>query len=140
VVHFPTEVQPALVQVDPAIVSDREDVLQAIARMLDGQALPEVLGWAEGEAPELARVLAQAAASADLYRLETALSAAKGILGRMELRGIEARILTINREIHRCETTGDKSSYVSLVRELAGLYARQAALKQAVNRKAGVEA
>ncbi len=140
IVHFPAEVRPALIAVDPSVVSDREDVLGGIARMLDGQPLPDVLAWLETESPDLARVLAQAAASQDLYRLESALWAARGILGRMELRRIDARILTINREIHRCETTGDKSSYGSLVRELAGLQVRSMALKQVANRKAGVEA
>lgn len=140
VVHYPTEVRSAFAEVDPAVVSDREEVLGAIARLLGAEPLADVLAWSEVDAPHLARVLASAAANADLYRLEAALPAAKAILSRLQLRTIEARILTINREIHHCETTGDKSSYVSLVRELAGLQARAVSLKMSVNRRAGVVA
>ena len=57
----------------------------------------------------------------------------------MELRRIESSILGINREIHRCETTGDKSSYGEYVRTLSGLYARQAALKLAVARRTATD-
>ena len=140
VVHFPREVQPAMATVaDPAMVSDRSDVLQAIARCLAGHSLPDVLTWAEEAAPDLARILSRAAANSELYRLETAESACRGILARLELRGVDARILTIQRDIHRCETTGDKSSYVSMVKDLSALYGRQASLKHVQNRRAGDE-
>lgn len=140
VVHYPAEVGPTFAEVDPAVVSDREEVLGGIARLLGGQPLADVLAWADAEAPHLARVLAGAAANADLYSFEAAVPACRAILARLQLRTIEARILTINRDIHHCETTGDKSSYVSLVRELSALYARQASLKMSINRRAGVSA
>ncbi|MSP62007.1 MAG: DNA primase [Myxococcales bacterium] len=138
VVHYPERVAPGLAEVDPSVVSDRSDVLGAIARLLLLHPLASVLAWAEIDAPDLARVLAAAAANSDLYTLEASLPAARSILARLHLRSVEARILTINREIHRCETTGDKSSYGSLVRDLSALYAQQAGLKQSVNRRAGV--
>jgi len=137
VVHFPAEVRPTLDQAEPSLISELPEVLEAIARLVDGQGLPTVLEELRERAPDLARTLAQAAANSDLYRLEAAESAARAILARMDLRGIEAQILAINREIHHCETTGDKSSYADLVRRLSGLYARQATLKQLVNRRAG---
>jgi DNA primase len=137
VVHFPAEVAPELGTVDPALVSDNPDVLEAIARLADGQTLPNVLETMSERAPDLARTLAQAAANSDLYRVEAAEGAMRGILARMALRGLEGEILTINREIHLCETTGDKSSYAGLTRRLSGLYARQATLRQLVNRRAG---
>jgi hypothetical protein len=136
-VHFPAEVAPELGTVDPALVSDNPDVLEAIARLADGQTLPNVLETMSERAPDLARTLAQAAANSDLYRVEAAEGAMRGILARMALRGVEGEILTINREIHLCETTGDKSSYAVLTRRLSGLYAQQATLRQLVNRRAG---
>ncbi len=140
VVHFPNEVQPVMATVDdPAMVSDRSDVLQAIARCLAGHPLPDVLAWAETEAPDIARVLAGAAASPDLYRLEAAAFACRGILAGMELREVEARIRRITREIEHGATTGDKSSYMSRVVESAALNARRVVLQKLLNRKARVE-
>jgi len=137
VVHFPAQMRPVLDSVDPDIVTDRASVIQAVARLVDGEPLGEVLTWAQADDPDLARILARAAAKPDLYRLESVLPAARGIVARMQLRQIDARILAISREIHRCETTGDKSSYLLHTRELAGLYAQQAALKHTSARRAG---
>lgn len=139
-VHFPAEIAPALADADPALISEVPEVLEAIARLVDGQGLPAVLEEMSPRAPDLARTLAQAAANSDLYRLEAAESAGRAIVARMELREVEAQIVAINREIHHCETTGDKSSYAGFVRRLSGLYARQATLKQQVNRRAGSRA
>ncbi len=137
VVHFPAQMRGVLDQVDPDLVTDRATARVAMGRLVEGEPLGEVLTWAQEEDPDLARILSRAAAKSDLYRLESVVHAARGILARMQLRQIDARILAINREIHRCETTGDKSSYQSLARELAGLYAQQAALKQTSARRAG---
>lgn len=138
-VHFPVEMRGPLDGVEPDVVSERAEVVEALARLVDGQSLPEVLAWADEAAPDLARLLSRAAARLDLYRLEAVIPAARGIIARMELRRIESSILAINREIHRCETTGDKSSYGEQVRTLSGLYARQAALKLVVARRTGVD-
>jgi DNA primase len=138
-VHFPAELRAPLFAIDPSLVTDRTEVMEGLARLVDGEALAEAIRWAEDDAPHLARVLTRAAAHHDLYRLETAQAAARAVLARMELRGVEARILTINREIHRCETTGDKSSYGELLRSLAGLHARRGSLVLIVARRTGTE-
>jgi DNA primase len=137
VVHYPAESAAPLSGADPTLISDLPEVLEAIARLVDGEGLPSVLETMADRAPDLARTLAQAAANSDLYKVEAAEHAVRSILSRLELRETESQILTINREIHHCETTGDKSSYADLVRQLSGLYARQATLKQQVNRRAG---
>ncbi len=137
VVHFPTESGAALESADPSQISELPEVLETIARLVDGEGLPSVLEALKDRAPDLARTLSQAAANSDLYRVDTAEYAARSIVARMELRGVESQILTINREIHHCETTGDKSSYAERVRQLSLLYARQATLKKLVNRRGG---
>jgi DNA primase len=137
VVHHPARVRPELAAIaEPEMVSEHPLVLAAIARLIGDEPFADVLRWAEEAFPDLARVLARAAARSDLYSVEAAPFAARQILARLELQRVDQKILAIQREIRRCETTGDKSSYVSLVRELAGHQARQVQLKLTISRRA----
>jgi DNA primase len=136
VVHYPAQVRDELSTIsDPEIVSDRPAVLAAVARLMGGEPLPGVLQSAQTDFPDLARVLARAAAKPDLYPVDRASSAMAGILARLESRRLEAKILAIQREIRRCETTGDKSSYGSHAQQLGALLLRQTQLKLRISRR-----
>lgn len=138
VVHFPAKVRPVLAEVeDPTMLCDADPVLDGVAQLLAGQPFGDVLRTAENAMPDFARVLARASARLDLYREEGAEMAARHIVSGFELRRVDAQIGAIQREIRRCETTGDKSSYMTLARQLAALLARQSLLKRTITRRSG---
>jgi hypothetical protein len=122
-VHHPGEVGPLLASADPTWISERAGLLEALAALAAGQALPNVLDRVAERDPDVARALAQVAAQSLPYRASTVTLAAGQILRRMESRALDARIATITRDLQRCEATGDASSYG--VQELSSLYARR---------------
>jgi DNA primase len=127
--HFPARVAPILGQTDPSLLTDRRSVLEAIVALAGGASLAEV---ADGRDPELARVLRAIAARPAEYEEEAAEGAMRALLARLELSKVESEILTINAKIAACEVSGDKSSYVSLAREVVALQLRQQQLKKLV--------
>ncbi len=131
-IHHPARMAPRLAELDPSLVSDRREVLEAIARLACGARLPEVLEACAD--PDVCRVLRAVAARADLYQEEAVSSAIDSLLARIELAQVEARIGTISAQLRACETTGDKSSYATLAREISALHARRQALRARVAR------
>lgn len=134
VVTWPEKVAPVLATADPDMISDRREVLQAIARLCGGASLPEVVDACVD--PEVARTLLAIAAKPTIYEEEQAQSASRAILARMELSRVEAQIALINARIAACETSGDKSSYGKLARDISLLYARRESLKTLIARRA----
>ncbi|MFZ5476555.1 MAG: DNA primase [Myxococcota bacterium] len=132
-VHFPTHVAPALADADPDHVTDRRDVQEALGRLASGASVAEVV--ADCVDPELARALTTIAARQDLYQEESAESATRQILARLELARVEAEIAAMNARIAGCETSGDKSSYASLARDISLLFARRTQLQKLVARR-----
>ncbi|MFN7146844.1 MAG: hypothetical protein ACK4YP_23925, partial [Myxococcota bacterium] len=128
--HFPAQVAPVLADTDPSLLSDRRSVLEAIVALAGGASLAEVAD--PNRDADLARVLRAIGARDAEYQEQTAESAARALVGRLELARVESEILTINARIAACETSGDKSSYHSLAKEVSGLYARQRQLKNLV--------
>ncbi|MES2639835.1 MAG: DNA primase [Myxococcota bacterium] len=133
-IHFPVQVAPVLAEADPTVLTDRRSVLEAIVALASGAPLAEVADV--GRDADLARALRAIAARPAEYLEEQAQSAAKSLVARLELGRVESEILTINAKIAACETSGDKSSYVSLQKEIFGLYARQRLLKSVVATRA----
>lgn len=127
VIHFPFLVAPTLAETDPSLITDRRDVLEAVARLAAGHALAEVA--ADCADPDLARTLLAVAAKPGDYQEDTAQSSAIAILARLELVSVEAQIVNINAQIDACLTSGDKSSYASLASRIQPLYARMKTLK-----------
>lgn len=137
-VHFRDQVAPVLAQVeDPSWLCDNDIVLDGIARLVMGEPFADVLRWAEDTMPHLARILSAAAAKEGLYKEEVAASAMRQVVAGFELRRLDGRIGAIQREIRRCETTGDKSSYVAHATELGALLTKQVQLKRAITRRPG---
>lgn len=131
---WPERVSPLLATADPATISDRRAVLEAIARLAAGKALPEVVEACPD--PDVARTLLSIAAKPAIYEEQQAESAARSILARLELAGVEAQIALISAKIAACETSGDKSSYGDQARVISSLYVRRAALQAVVARRA----
>jgi DNA primase len=131
-IHFPARVAPVLADSDPDVISDRRDVLEALAHLAAGRALPEVT--ADCADPDLARTLLWIAARPAEYTEETAQSSATRLLAKMELDRVEAQILTIKAQIAACETSGDKSSYGVLASQMLALITRRNQLHAAVRR------
>jgi DNA primase len=129
--HYPAQVAPVLAEADPDVLTDRRSVLQAMVELARGTPLAEVLE--SGRDADLARALRAIAARQAEYQEEQAQSAARSLLARLELSRVESEILTINAKIAACETSGDKSSYVSLAKEISALYVRQRQLKAVVS-------
>ena len=129
--HYPEQVAPVLADADPTILSERRSVLEAIVALAGGAPLAEVAD--PGRDADLARALRAIAARQAEYQEEQAQSAARALVARLELARVEAQILTMNARIASCETSGDKSSYVSLTRELFTLQQRQRQLKTVVS-------
>jgi len=129
--HYPAQVAPVLAEADPDVLTDRRSVLQAMVELARGAPLAEVLEG--GRDPDLARALRAIAARQAEYQEEQAQSAARALVARLDLSRVEAEILTINAKIAACETSGDKSSYVSLAKEISALYGRQRQLKAVVS-------
>lgn len=125
-VHHASEVGPALAKADPAWISDRPAVLEALAALAAGQALPNVLDRAGEQDPDVARALAQVAVEDLPYPATTVVLAAEQILRRLEAKAVDAKIAAITRDLQRCEATGDTSSYG--VQELSSLYMRRSQL------------
>ncbi|MDP2314245.1 MAG: DNA primase [Pseudomonadota bacterium] len=132
--HFPAQVAPVLADADPTVLTDRRSVLEAIVALAGGAPLAEVAD--PGRDADLARALRAIAARPAEYQEEQAQSSARALVARLELARIESEILTINAKIAACETSGDKSSYVSLAKEISTLYARQRLLKTVVATRA----
>lgn len=132
--HFPAQVAPVLAEADPSILTDRRSVLEAIVALAGGAPLAEVAD--AGRDADLARALRAIAARPAEYQEEQAQSATRSLVARLELTRIESEILTINAKIAACETSGDKSSYVSLAKEISALYSRQRLLKSVVSTRA----
>ncbi len=131
--HFPETVAPLLAAADPDLITDRLTVLEAIVALASGARLAEVIDG--GQDLDLARALRAIAAKPDEYKEEQAESATRSLLARLESTRLETEILTLNARIAACETSGDKSSYLSLAKEVATLYARQQTLKSIVARR-----
>jgi DNA primase len=128
--HFPAQVAPVLAETDPELITDRRTVLEAIVALAGGAPLSEVAD-PERDA-DLARALRAIAARDAEYKEEQAESVARAQLARLELSRIEAKILTINARIAACETSGDKSSYVALAKEVFALQVRQRELMKLI--------
>ncbi|MDP2309804.1 MAG: DNA primase [Pseudomonadota bacterium] len=133
-IHFPAQVAPVLAEADPTVLTERRSVLEAIVALASGAPLAEVADV--GRDADLARALRAIAARPAEYLEEQAQSSAKALVARLELGRVESEILTINAKIAACETSGDKSSYVSLQKEIFSLYARQRLLKSVVATRA----
>lgn len=132
---FPEKVGAVLAQLEPEWITDRPSVLEAIALCMARTPLPAVLERLEENDPEVARTLRAIVAREALYPEERAFFAMQSLAGRIELKAVEARIVVINREMHRCETTGDKSSYRDHAIELSSLYTRKRDLSLRIARR-----
>ena len=117
----------------PEMISDRRDVLQSLKDLAEGRPLPEVAG--DCADPDVTRALLQIAARPDEYQEEVAQSSAQAILARMELAQVDAQIININAAITACMTSGDKSSYGVLARDISLLYARRERLRSLTLRR-----
>ena len=133
VVHFPTQVGPVLAETDPDIITDRREVLEALALLMSGAPVSEVADRTSDR--DLARVLIAVAARMDEYQEEAAKSAASEIVSRMELARVEAEITSKNAQIAHCITCGDKSSYALLKQDISLLQVRRASLKVRMARR-----
>lgn len=133
--HAPTVVGPLLVEVEPAVISDRPAVLRTLARVLAGTPPAALIDEANADDPDLARVLTSLSAREDPAVIARADATARGILARMEVVQVDQDLNGVQREIARCEATGDKSSYALHARRLAELYARKASLTRRISRR-----
>lgn len=129
--HFPAQAGEALEEVeDPEIVSDREDVRWVIGQLLEGAGLPEIL--ASLEDGDVIRVLQASAAKEGLYTESQAKRVTGQILDRLQIRAIEAQLLSVRGELSACGPTADGQRYRSLLgrkvelqRDLLALRKRQ---------------
>jgi DNA primase len=134
-IHFPARTAPVLAAADPRHITDRRTVLEAIVALAGGAPLSEVVDM-ERDA-DLARALRSIAARPAEYREEQAEPVARTLVARLELKCVEAEILTINAKIAACETSGDKSSYIPLAQEVFALQQRQRALMKSIVARSG---
>ncbi len=132
IIHHPHLTGAAVMQADPAWITDQQDVLEAIAALCAGRALPDVLAEIRNE--EVQRIMLKITSQPELYLESQVSAAANQILIRMELPHVEAKITAVNAEISGCANRGDTSSYSDLARAISSLYARRVALRAQLRR------
>jgi len=125
--HHPSTVAPVIAAADPAIVTDYDPAREALALLMEGKNLPEILHFLEDE--DLSRVLLEAAARDGLYTSDNADNAARQILIKLELVHIEEALGSLERKIAGCTSSDDTSSYFSLVRDRQALQERKNAIR-----------
>lgn len=129
-IHFPQLVAPVLAQADPERITDRPEVLTALARLASGEPLSAV---AEAGPEDLARALRAIAARQAEYKEESAASSARRILVALELPQLEQEIRALTLELAACTDRTLKSSYGMRIR---ALQARKLSLAAARTRAA----
>lgn len=124
-IHFPDDVRPVFVEMDPEpeAVCDRATVLMAIALLTQGATLNDVIDRVED--PDLCRVLRQAAARDGLYVQGQAAAAARQILAGMAVRRLDDELARVGREIEACQRTLDESHYIDLFRQRQNLHTKK---------------
>lgn len=132
IIHFPALAGPSIMRADPTWITDQRDVLDAIAALCAGDALPAVLDTIPSE--DVRRVLLRIASEPDLYQEAKVAGAVHQILIRMELPHIDSQITAMNAEISSCQNRGDTSSCADLARAISALYARKVALRAQLKR------
>ncbi|MCP4917738.1 MAG: DNA primase [Proteobacteria bacterium] len=128
-IHLPDSVSGVVGAADPDIVTDRDDVRAVLGALLDGQPLVSAL---DGADPDVQRVFQASAAREGLYTEDNALDAATKILARLELRGVEAELSAVRRELSGCEPTLDGPRYRELLSRRAEIQKRGQRLKKLV--------
>ena len=127
VIHHPEQVSPVLTTADPELVTDYPPARRAIALLMTGEQLTDVMDSVAD--PELNRVLLAAAARDGLYSAENAHSAAGQVLSRLEITAIDRSIGNLEQAIDACAIDGDKSRYFNLVKDRQALQKRKDAIK-----------
>jgi DNA primase len=136
--HHPDETAPALAQVDPALVTDRQDVAWAIGQLLSGSPLPTVLETLDAD---VARVFQAAAAREGLYVDEQVAGALRDIVARLQHRSLQAQLVAVRRqledalsqegiEISGCEDQASRKEYFVLLTKRVELQRQLEALKR----------
>jgi DNA primase len=87
--HHPEQVAPVLVEADPETLTDRLTARHAMALLLEGRTLAEVIE--EIDDPDVSRVLTHLAGDAKRYEAEHAVRATRQILGKLLDREIEVQ-------------------------------------------------
>ena len=114
-IHFPRLVAPVLADADPARITDRHEVLGALARLASGESLGAVV---DSVPDDLGRTLRAIAAREAEYKEEAAASSARRILIALELPHLEQEIRALTLERSGCTDPDLKSSYAVRIRAL----------------------
>ncbi|HND29986.1 MAG TPA: DNA primase [Myxococcota bacterium] len=134
VIHYPQQVAPEVMQTEPGWITDREDVLEAIAALCNGSSLPDVVSsMVDGDASTVLRKIAVQPA---IYEEQHAVGAARQILAKMELPQLDSQIAAIQLQISSPQGLGDSSSTLALATKMQTLYARKVALAALSSRRA----
>lgn len=133
VIYYPILVAPEMMAVEPSLITEREEVLTALARLCGGASLPDVIASISDD--DVSRVFMRISAQPELYSESQAVSATKQILARMELAHVESKIALINARLNGFETRGATSSPSALATEISTLYARRVVLRGISSRR-----
>ncbi len=125
--HFPNEITDVMAGVDPGLVTDRDTVIQAMAWLMQGRLLPDVIESADD--PDLARVLLAAAAREGLYTEEQARPAARQILDRLQENQLRADLARFKHDLATCGPEDDVSR-LKLLRQIQALQRQLKHLRQ----------
>jgi DNA primase len=110
-VHFPERVTPILVQADPEALTDRPSARRAMALLLEGRLLPDVLE--DVDDPELARVLRHLAGDAKRYEADQVERAAWQILRGFRRREIELQLRELNARLSAVDPASEEFRHLT---------------------------